>query len=175
MGRRESSGEESERRKVSGIKKIQKSSKDSGTSSDSSSGSDSSDEEDTTDVKKRAETVKASTAQSRSDDKGPKKLKNTTGKKASAVNHKNEKVPQMETAAAKGSSKKDSKAKNLEPTPPDSKPVGKKDASPSQISKDKVKTSSMPPSKSKAKEKEKACSSGNNHEADASGSKEKAG
>merc|ERR1712156_1409270 len=102
MGRRESSGEESERRKVSGIKKIQKSSKDSGTSSDSSSGSDSSDEEDSTDVKKRVETVKASTAQSRSDVKGPKKLKNTTGKRASAVNDKNEKVPQMETAAAKG-------------------------------------------------------------------------
>merc|ERR1719273_1736886 len=137
---------------------MQKSSKDSGTSSDSSSGSDSSDEEDTTDVKKRAETVKASTAQSRSDDKGPKKLKNTTGKKASAVNHKNEKVPQMETAAAKGSSKKDSKAKNLEPTLPNSKPVGGKDSSPSQTSKDEVKVSPMPPSKSKAKEKQKACS-----------------
>merc|ERR1719273_2505462 len=118
---------------------MQKSAKDSGTSSDSSSGSDSSDEEDTTDVKKRAETVKASTAQSRTDDKWPKKLKNNTGKKASAVNDKNEKVPQKETAAAKGSSKKDSKAKNLEPTPTDSIPVGKKDASPSQTSKDEVK------------------------------------
>merc|ERR1712147_415940 len=113
-----------------------------------------SDEEDTTDVKKRAETVKASTAQSRTDDKGPKKLKNTTGKKAPGVNDKNEKVPPKETAAARGSSKKDSKAKNLEPTLPDSKPVGTKDASPSQTSKDKVKASPMPPSKSKAKEKQ---------------------
>ena len=145
---------------------MQKSSKDSGTSSDSSPGSDSSDEEDTTNVKKRAETLKASTAQSRSDDKGPKKLKNTTGKKASVVNDKNEKVPQMETAAAKGSSKKDSKAKNLEPTLPNSKPVGEKDASPSQTSKDEVKVSPMPRSKSKAKEKQKACSPVKNQEAE---------
>ena len=102
-------------------------------------------------------------------------MKNTTGKKASSVNDKKEQVPRKETAAAKSSSKKDSKAKNLEPTPPDSIPVGKKDASPSQTSKDKVKASPMPPSKSKAKEKQKACSSGKNQEAEASGSKEKAG
>jgi len=90
------------------------------------------------------------------------------------VNDKNKQVPLKETAAAKGSSKKDSKAKNLEPTPPNSIPVGEKDASPSQTSKDKVKASPMPPSKSKAKEKQKACSPGKNQEAEASGSKEKA-
>jgi len=90
------------------------------------------------------------------------------------VDDKNEKVPQKETAAVKGSSKKDSKAKNLETTLPNSKPVGKKDASPSETSKDEVKAPPMPPSKSKAKEKQKACSPVKNQEAEASGSKEKA-